>query len=160
MEIELSISVSDSFVASKSLIIHELSSRLNDLLKDKRYGEDVQKIKVGFIMVLDRPGYENWYKPRKLSYTDRKVSKSKLTGETIEINRQLSFELKLNENPIGFFLNADHVESQKFITQEILNYMSDIKDLPKRIKDFDKEHFLGDLKNIQDSLVEDYNYGA
>ena len=160
MKLDLFISVSEPFASNKSTIFHELSSRLNFLLKNKEYGEDVKSINGSFIIVLERPGYEEWYKPRKLSYTDQKVSKSKLTGENIEISKQLSFELRLDENSIGIILNSNHLESQKFILQQTINYISEIKRLPVKIRDFDKSLFLKDLKNIQDNLVEVSYNGA
>lgn len=158
MKLNLSISVSDSLVPDTVVLFKELSTIVNLFLEDKEYGEDIKLIQGRFIMVLERPGYENWYKPRKLSYIDHKVSKSKLTGEVIEVNKQLSFEIRLDENSIGFIANSNAVESRKFILQLTLKYLTAIKKLPGKIKDFNLELFLRDLNFVLDNYVEDDNY--
>jgi hypothetical protein len=160
MVIELSIAVTESFSVNRTPIIYELSKQINQFIKAEVYGDDVKKIKVGFIMALNRPGYEHWYKPKKISYTDYRVSKSRLTGETIEINKQLSFEIRLDENQIGCFLNSNETEAQKLIVQEVVNYLSQIKTLPRKIADFDKNSFVNNLKEFQGRLVEKSNNGA
>lgn len=160
MEIELSIAVTDNFGVNRSAIFFQVSNRLNQFIKGKRYGDDIEKIKVGFIMVFDRPGYELWYKPKKISYTDYSVTKSRLTAETIEINKQLSFEIRLNENSIGSFLNSNETDGQNLIIQQVANYLSTIKQLPKKITDFDKEKFVSDLKQFQECIIKETDNGA
>ena len=154
MVIELSLSVTESFGNDKSIIFKELSKQINQFIESEDYGNDVKEIKVGFIMVLIRPGYENWYKPKKLSYTEYKSTKSRLTGEKIEINKQLKFEIKFCESQIGRFLNSNHTEAKELIVQEIVKYLSQRNTLPKKIVDFDKERFLKDLRAFQAHFIQ------
>ena len=153
MEIELFTAVTESFTSTKAGSISEVSRQLNLFINNKSYGVDIQKIKIGFILALDRPGYENWYKPRKIQYTNHSVSKSKLTGESNEVNRLLSFELKLDQQTLANFLNASDVESHRIIIQEIIVYLEKLDKLPKQVTDFAKEQFLVDTKLFLDSLT-------
>lgn len=52
----------DTRSGKKSDIIQQVSNDLENYLKDKNYGSDIETFLIGFVGVKTRPGYEEWYK--------------------------------------------------------------------------------------------------
>jgi len=149
MNVNIKISVSDVTVTTlKSNIVYELSKEVNAFFLSKSYGENVKTIEIGFLMVLERPGYEDWYKPKLLTYTDYKKTKHKLTGEVIEIEKTLKYEIKFNDEQLINFTGGNDILSREILAAEILNSLSNLDKLPKKVKDFDKEKFRADMEQF------------
>lgn len=147
MEIQLKISVHDNTVQpNKVALVYSLSSEMNDFFYRKDYGDDVKKIEIGFLIVLDRPGYENWYKVKKPKYTEYKKTKDKLIGEDVIIEKTFSYEIRFSEEQLYKFTGGDDQLSKEVLISEILKSLSNLDKLPKTIVSFDKEKFKEDLE--------------
>lgn len=128
----------------KSSVIIFLSHKLKGYLSDRDYGQDVQNIFIGCICVKPREGYEEWFKIRKPRY--KAIDKIKLLdGNTVELIGVYGYDIKLNFNE---FVAATETKSRKILAQEILNSLSNLDALPKKVKDFDKEKFKSDMKTF------------
>lgn len=128
----------------KSSVIIFLSDKLKGYLSDRDYGQDVQNIFIGCICVKPREGYEEWFKIRKPRY--KAIDKIKLLdGNTVELIGVYGYDIKLNFDE---FVSATETESRKILAQEILNSLSNLDALPKKVKDFDKEKFKSDMEQF------------
>jgi hypothetical protein len=145
--------ITEPFTTEKSHLIYELCSTLNVSFVNKSFGKDVTSLHVTFLLILGRPDYPNWYKPKKMMYIDHKLKKSKLTGEIIEINNQLAFEIQLDEKAINLFINSYEIRAKGFITDLIVDYLLHTKTWPKKIKDFDSNALLRELRIFADKLI-------
>lgn len=128
----------------KSSVIIFLSDKLKGYLSDRDYGQDVQNIFIGCICVKPREGYEEWFKIRKPRY--KAIDKIKLLdGNTVELIGVYGYDIKLD---FDVFVSATETESRKILAQEILNSLSNLDALPKKVKDFDKEKFKSDMEQF------------
>ncbi|WP_417266376.1 Imm44 family immunity protein [Brumimicrobium sp.] len=126
----------------KSLIILFLSDKLSEYLNKRDYGRGVQNFFIGCICVKPREGYEEWFKIRKPKY--KELVKIKLLDNSIkELKGVFSYDINLN---FDVFVNNTDIENKKLLASEILNSLSNLDNLPKRVKDFDKEKFKSDLE--------------
>lgn len=148
MEVALGIAVTENSVIHKCAVIHNLSNSLKDFFSNKTYGGDVEKIFIGFILVSSKPGYEDWYKEKKPRYTFYKSTTSRLTGETIEVNKLFCYEIAFSDELIVKFINGTDESSLKLVALEILKSLGKLDKLPKKIKDFDKDSFTKDFTHF------------
>ncbi|MFV0530969.1 MAG: Imm44 family immunity protein [Flavobacteriales bacterium] len=126
----------------KSSVIIFLSDTLKDYLSKRDYGQDVQNIFIGCICVKPREGYQEWFKIRKPKY--KEIEKIKLLDNSIkEFKGAFSYDIKLN---FDVFVKNTDVENKKLLATEILNSLSNLEALPKKVKDFDKERFKTDME--------------
>lgn len=126
----------------KSLIILFLSDKLSEYLNKRDYGRGVQNFFIGCICVKPRGGYEEWFKIRKPKY--KELVKIKLLDNSIkELKGVFSYDINLN---FDVFVNNTDIENKKLLASEILNSLFNLDNLPKRVKDFDKEKFKSDLE--------------
>lgn len=132
----------------KSKIIRELSDDLETFFSSKNYGEDIQNYLLGCICIRTKKGYEDWYKIRKPKYTDYKKTKNKLTGEDYEIIKTYENDFKLDNEIYEEFVSSTDEESKKILAHEILNSLSNLNSLPKKVNNFDRERFKTDLKTF------------
>jgi len=146
MNINLKISVCDNSVRQEKMnLVHELSNNLNSEFIKYNYGEDVKKIDIGFLIVLERPGYEEWYKPKKAKYIKYK-EKVNLAGEKMIIEKTFTYEIKLKSEQMYMFTGGDDELSKKVIATEILNSLENFNKISKDIRDFDVGAFKADLR--------------
>jgi hypothetical protein len=153
MEVKIIVTVTESLVSHKISVIHNLSDLLKSFFSNRNYGEDVLKILIGFILVTDRKGYEDWYKERRPKYIQRKSVKSKLTGEIHEINNTFNYEIKLSDEQVNKFASGSDTDSIKLIANEIIGSLYKLDHLPKKAKDFDKLAFKEDIKHFLSNLL-------
>lgn len=136
----------DSEGQHKSFIIHDLSQILSAYFKDKDYGTDICDFLIGIICVKVPHGLEKLFEPKKISYVDFKVIKNKFTGESITLNKQLSFDIKMNLIDYDSFVSLNDEDSKRLIAKMILDSISNFEFLPKKVKNFNKEKYVEDLK--------------
>ncbi len=147
MKMQLRVVVSDdSLIQEKANLIYDLSNQLNNYLLNRNYGEKVKKIDIGFLIVMERPGYEQWYKPKKPKYVEFKTKKSNLTGEDLVVEKTFSYEIKLNGEQFYTFTGGDELQSKSELATVILNSLSNLDVLSKKTNDFDKNKFIEDIK--------------
>ena len=152
MKFGIRISVSDNNVQpAKMNVVNELSNKLRFHFDNCNYGEDVERIDIGLLLVLERPEYENWYKPKKVKYIKYKKS-TNLAGEIIIIEKTLSYEIKLSDEQLYKFTGGDDELSKEVLATEIIKSLLIFDKLPKEIKQFDVERFKVDLYKYLESL--------
>jgi hypothetical protein len=131
----------------KSNIMTNLDNTLELYFKDKSYDEDLETILVGLIAIRKVAGYENWYKPRKRKYTYYKVLKDPFfKDKTYEINKTYVCEFRLSEDDYEKFILSPEKESKLILGSYILQTLSDLDYLCKKLKQFKKNEFLTDLE--------------
>jgi hypothetical protein len=138
MRVELTVEASEA-VANKTYLIHDLSNKMSEYFWDKSYGEDVIEIFIGIICVA--PEFEWFSVVRKPKYTTyRKYNRN---GVEIIVDRNFCFDVKIDFNR---FKDQFDNENCKMLASEILESLSILDKLPKKVKDFDKERFRADMK--------------
>jgi hypothetical protein len=125
----------------KSSVIILLSDGLKEFFKKRDYGRDIQNVFIGCICIKEREGYEDWFKIRKAKY--KGTEKIKLLDNSIkELIGVFSYDIKLNYE---VFLENTDLENKKLLAQEILNSLTNLEALPKKVKDFNKDQFKLDM---------------
>jgi len=128
----------------KSNLITALSNLLKSFFVRKGYGIDIEHFFIGVICIKDRPGYEDWFKVRKPRY--KAIQKTKqFDGQIKESHGVYSYDIKLDFEQ---FVTSSDAASQQLLISEILKSLTHLDNLPKKIKDFDKEQFKHDLSSF------------
>ena len=143
---ELEISVIDSSVSweksvSKRQAIKEVSEAANNLVASNDYGESIEKMLVGLIVV--EPVYDDFSKPRRPRYTEHKETMA-FGSIPIVIHKTLDIEIKLNYEQV---LAAEGEELKRIVAFEVLNALHNLK-VPKKVTDFDKDRFEADIDRL------------
>lgn len=123
--------------------ITNFSNHLENYFLKKDYGKDLKSIIIGINCVS--PNFEQFFKIQKPKYIgNKKVSISKYTGQSYEIEKCLSYDLKLD---FETFKNISEIEAKKYLSEEILKSIDIIGTMQKKIKDFDLLMFKKDLSS-------------
>lgn len=143
---ELEISIIDSSVSweksvSKRQAIKEVSEAANNLVASNDYGESIEKMLVGLIVV--EPVYDDFSKPRRPRYTEHKETMA-FGSIPIVIHKTLDIEIKLNYEQV---LAAEGEELKRIVASEVLNTFQNFK-VPKKVTDFDKDRFVADIDGL------------
>lgn len=143
---ELEISIIDSSVSweksvSKRQAIKEVSEAANNLVASNDYGESIEKMLVGLIVV--EPVYDDFSKPRRPRYTEHKETMA-FGSIPIVIHKTLDIEIKLNYEQV---LAAEGEELKRIVAFEVLNALHNLK-VPKKVTDFDKDRFEADIDRL------------
>lgn len=143
---ELKISVIDSSVSweksvSKRQAIKEVSEAANNLVASNDYGESIEKMLVGLIVV--EPVYDDFSKPRRPRYTEHKETVA-FGSIPIVSHKTLEIEIKLNYEQV---LAAEDEELKRIVASEVLNTLHSLK-MPKKVTDFDKDRFVADIDRL------------
>ena len=115
---ELEISVIDSSIpweksVSKRQAIKEVSEAANNLVASNDYGESIEKMLVGLIVV--EPVYDDLSKPRRPRYTEHKETMA-FGSIPIVIHKTLDIEIKLNYEQV---LMAEDEELKRIVAFRI-----------------------------------------
>ena len=143
---ELEISVIDSSIpweksVSKRQAIKEVSEAANNLVASNDYGESIEKMLVGLIVV--EPVYDDFSKPRRPRYTAHKETMA-FGSIHIVSHKTLEIEIKLNYEQV---LMAEDEELKRIVASEVLNTFQNLK-VPKKVTDFDKDRFVADIDRL------------
>ena len=143
---ELKISVIDSSISweksvSKRQAIKEVSEAASNLVASNDYGESIEKMLVGLIVV--EPVYDDFSKPRRPRYTEHKETKA-FGSIPIVIHKTLEIEIKLD---YGQVLASEEEELKRIVASEVLNALHNLK-VPKKVTDFDKDRFEADIDRL------------
>lgn len=129
-------------IQQKSNIPLLISNNLSKYFKEKEYGSGLFELGINLICVSSN--FEQFFKPKKPKFiNEKKTKKSVYTKQEYEIEKYLTFDLKLDYET---FKNASEEESKKIIAQEIVSSFSTLDNMKKKIKDFDWEQFEKDVK--------------
>lgn len=138
----------DNKAYDKSFKVQEISSGLEIFLKKKSYGKDIEAFLISFVAVKTKPGYEKFFKERKPKYIDYKAGKNRITGEPMETIKEYSYDLKFDDELYDEFVNSADEECKKLVAKKILESFQYLQNLPTKVKDFDKEKFIADVKQF------------
>jgi len=142
------ISLSELIRKNTESIINELSNNLNAYIAKRDYGKGILEYDV-IIYVINMPnGYEHLYKDFNPKYIESKLFTNKHTGEVFEINKHFSYSVKIEGEKFEWFLSEIDEGRKKILAQEILNSLSNLDKLPKKVKEFDKERFKEDIEQF------------
>lgn len=139
MKFALAVETSEG-IEDRVNIIVDMSNELNEYFSIKDYGNDLIRIVIGTICVS--PEFEFFSKIRKPKYV---AHRKYINQDGIEIleDKVFSFDLKLDYET---FKNQSDEENKKMLASEIIDSLSNLDALPKKVKDFDKERFKNDMK--------------
>lgn len=132
----------------KSDLIESISSKLEFFLKNKNYGNDIETFFIGFIVIKTKKGLEGMFKERKPKYINQKQVKNRLTGESIEIVKEYSYDIKFDNELYDQFVNGTDELSKKLFVQKLLESLKNFDKLPKEVRNFDVETFKEDLHSL------------
>jgi hypothetical protein len=158
----------DTRAGIKSHILTNLSIYLKKSFEDKDYGADLLKYTLGFTSVLAPEGYGHFFEKKKPIYVSDRMTKNKFTGEKYhmfklfinsiviepdEYEDFVMFKLFINSiviEPDEYedFVSGTDLHSLAMVKAKILASLSNLDQLPKKVKDFDKERFRLDMKNL------------
>ena len=134
----------DSLASHKSEIIQNLSNKLFSFFEDKYYGESINIFTIGCICIKAIPDYEEWYKIRSPKYKETETIKL-LDGRKLELKKTYVYDIKFNEEEYNKFIKSEVKEAENMIAKKIIDSLSYLDKMPKKINDFDKERFKHDL---------------
>lgn len=126
MEFGITVEI-DAEAHKKSPLIHDLADDLSNFISPFDFGAGIERILIGFVCILTQPGYENWYKERKPRFT--------------KADRIFCFDIKIDGEKYESFVASTDNESKKLLATEILNGLNKIDEIPKNIKDFNRDLF-------------------
>ncbi len=125
-------------VSRHSAVINSVKNDIENLIRDKNYGEDISELHIGIVSVS--PQFQQFFKPRSPKYTKGEKSYMK---EDVQYKFYNSFEYDVRLD-FEAFKNASEQEAQKIIAKGILSSF----DVFKRFKKFDSNQFKSDLEGL------------
>ena len=114
---------------------------LEQQLKTYFNGKDVLSYTIGITCVS--PQFDPFFKVNKPKYIEDKTETH--DGFSVRIDKSYEYGIKLNHNKV---LNASEEEVKKMLASSIMESLSHLDSLPRKIKDFDKEQFRADLESF------------
>ena len=141
MKLALVLTLSTEFDGTpKNFELAFLNEQIKAYFKGRNYGESVDEFLVGLVCV--HPKYAPFFTIRKPRYTeDKYVTYEKVFG-AIHYFKILEVDVKLD---FGTFIKSDKEGGLKMVADAIIDRLSTMK-YPAKVKDFDKERSLNDLK--------------
>lgn len=143
MNFEITIET-ESSVQKKLSSLRELSKAISLFLSEKHYGDGVKNFFIGVICIKTRPGYEEWYKPRKPNYKDFEMVEVKVDiyEKVIGI---FTYDLKLDYEKIRRGEENDNLD---YLVHLIISSLDNLDKIPKKIKNFDRQKIKEDLNSF------------
>lgn len=135
----------DNQASKKSHVIYALSSRLEMFFKDKYYGLDVQDYILSISCRLPIEGFEKFFAPKKSAYADDIIKKNRFTGQPIRLYKLFINNTLLSIEEYHEFTESDDEVCKIVILKKIAESLANLSQLPKKVKDFNKELFQADL---------------
>jgi hypothetical protein len=85
--------------------VQKFAAALADIL-DQDYGPDLLNFTIGIICMRSRPGYEEWYQPRKPSFRTR-MRVRLLDGTSTEFANAFGYDVRLTDDEYECFVSAN-----------------------------------------------------
>lgn len=152
MKISISLRI-DSRAEHKSNLIIGFSESLKSFFEDKEYGESLKEILITCICTYVPIGYEHLFKTKKPLYTEYKSIKNKFTGETLELNKILMYDIQFTSEEYEDFIQSSDSESRNILKQKVVNSLENLEIIPKKAKDFLKEKFKFDIIEYLNTVI-------
>ena len=106
-------------------------------------GPDVEEIVIAFALLKTIPGHTEQYKPRHPKFTE--YGGWKTFGpdgpKDREIKKRFFIDRRIDGDLFNEFIEADEEQAKCILAREILQSLELLDNLPKRLKQFDKECF-------------------
>lgn len=138
----------DTRAGIKSHILTNLSIYLKKSFEDKDYGADFLKYTLGFTSVLAPEGYGHFFEKKKPLYVSDRMTKNKFTGEKYHMFKLFINSIVIEPDEYEDFVSGTDLHSLAMVKAKILASLSNLDQLPKKVKDFDKERLRLDMKNL------------
>ena len=138
----------DTRAGIKSHILTNLSIYLKKSFKDKDYGIDLQNYTLGFMCVLAPEGFGHFFEKKKPLYVSDRTTKNRFTGEQHHMFRLFIDSIVIEPGEYEDFVSGTDLNSLEIVKAKILKSLSSLDSLPKKVKDFDKDRFRIDMKNL------------
>lgn len=136
MNVALSAEISAEI--GSSISIHTLSGYLARHFRDRYYGDDVEELLVGIICA--RPELDFFYKVRGLKYIAHKTITH--DGISIVVHKSLSYDVKIDYSA---FLIGNEGERIALLVNSLVDSLSILTKMPKKVKQFDVASFQYDM---------------
>ena len=134
---------------SKSSELIELGERMERYFETRQYGDAILKYFIDIVCV--HPKYDSIFTIKRPRYTEDKcVILDKALGEVC-FHKTLGVDVKLD---FATFIKSDKEGGLKMVADAIIDRLNTMK-YPAKVKEFDKERFLNDLKKF---FQEEINY--
>ncbi|WP_281643168.1 hypothetical protein [Hoylesella loescheii] len=134
---------------TKSPELIELGERMEEYFKMRQYGDAILEYFIGIVCV--HPKYDSIFTIKRPRYAeDKRVMLDRALGE-VHFYKTLGVDVKLD---FGTFIKSDKEGGLKMVADAIIDRLNTMK-YPAKVKDFDKERFLNDLKIF---FKEEINY--
>jgi len=131
-----------------STFVHSFESDVNNYLKEKNYGSDIEMFGINLTIINPSPGFEHFYKVYKPKYVAYKEVANPYTKKRIEIIKEFIVSVRI-DGELYHQLSPDTLtESQKIVVEEILKSFLLLEFLPKKVKDFDRDRFISDMADL------------
>lgn len=145
MKIKITLEIDSSF-AFKFDDINNMSIDLENYFRNKDYGTDVKEIFIGLICIETSSDVNHLFKVRKPKYIDFKKIVSRLTGQEIVIQKNFSYDLKLDYRTLDDFKQSNQKDGLKILALELINSLENLNFLSKKVKSFERIKFENDFK--------------
>lgn len=127
-------------------LITEIGNQLNMQCLMGNYGNAVEAIIIGIIMVKTRPGYEQWFKERRIRFTEKQVLRNHL-NQLVEVNKRLTYGLKFVDDELTQIKNYNDTEFTAFFLNKLIRSFEKFNKLPKAASGFQHKDFVSDILN-------------
>jgi hypothetical protein len=140
MKIALAIYASAE-IKTETRFLSVFSNDMEEYFLKKQYGDDLIEIIIGIICVSSI--FDSFFSPKKPKYIkNKKNTKSSYTHQTYEVEKCLTFDIKLDfEN----FKKFSEIEAKRHLSLEIIKSLEILETMKYKIKDFDIETFKNDI---------------
>jgi len=146
MNIGLAIEI-DKEAFEKSALIQSFSDRVTEEFRDRDYGEDIERVDIGFICIRTTSGFESFSAKRKPKYVkSQKVSL--LNGGSIVVKNTFCYDIKFDNISYEKFLHSSDNASVEMLKDALVESLQSFDLLPKSVTKFDLERFKSDIKKF------------
>lgn len=135
----------DSRAGVKSHILTNLSIYMKAFFKDKDYGADLLNYTLGFTSVLAPEGFGHFFEKKKPLYISERTTKNRFTGEQHYMYKLFIDSIVIAPDQYEDFVSGTDFHSLEVVKAKILESLSSLDRLPKKVEDFDKERFKMDM---------------
>jgi hypothetical protein len=112
---------------------------------DHDYGSDLQNFTIAIICMRPRPGYEEWYKPRKPQFRTRERV-ALLNGTSTDLANTFGYDVRLTEHEYEHFVSATPHGAVELISAKLIRSLCALDHLPSAVKEFDRKRFEADFE--------------
>jgi hypothetical protein len=128
-------------IEKKIEIVTSISEKLRLYFSDLNYGSDLKEILIGIICVA--PEFEKFNQPRKPKYIE--FRKSMTNGLEVVEEKVFIYEIVIDYEDFYFNNDSDNIS---YLINELLKSLKILDNLPKKIKNFNKEQFINDFEKL------------